>query len=285
MRQYGFLERTADLTVGDVLRRKADAGEIPPLVTVETHARVRDAIALLHEHRVSQLPVVSAQRPVHGRRLDRRARPAAPRRRGPGAARRGDRRRDGAAVPGRRRRSDPVREAVELLVGDQQALLVTVDGRAAGIVTRADLLEALARELRASRTRAVHAGLTPDPSLRVGHPRDPPDLDLRAARARRVRRGLRLLALGQPDARGARDGARRARGRPRRRVLVGHGGRARGDHRRLRGGRARRAARRPLRRHLPARRQGAHALGPASTTWSTRPTSTRSSAPCGPRRG
>ena len=40
--------------------------------------------------------------------------------------------------------SDPVREAVELLVGDQQALLVTVDGRAAGIVTRADLLEALA---------------------------------------------------------------------------------------------------------------------------------------------
>jgi cystathionine beta-synthase len=40
---------------------------------------------------------------------------------------------------------DPVREAVELLVGDQQALLVTVDGRAAGLVTRADLLEALAQ--------------------------------------------------------------------------------------------------------------------------------------------
>jgi cystathionine beta-synthase len=40
---------------------------------------------------------------------------------------------------------DPVRDAVELLVGDQQALLVTVDGRAAGLVTRADLLEALAQ--------------------------------------------------------------------------------------------------------------------------------------------
>jgi cystathionine beta-synthase len=39
---------------------------------------------------------------------------------------------------------DPVREAVELLVGDQQALLVTRDGRAEGLVTRADLLEALA---------------------------------------------------------------------------------------------------------------------------------------------
>ena len=40
---------------------------------------------------------------------------------------------------------DAVTEAVELLAGDRQALLVTVDGQAAGIVTRADLLEALAR--------------------------------------------------------------------------------------------------------------------------------------------
>jgi cystathionine beta-synthase len=39
---------------------------------------------------------------------------------------------------------DPVREAVELLSGELQALLVTSDGRAAGIVTRTDLLEALA---------------------------------------------------------------------------------------------------------------------------------------------
>ena len=39
---------------------------------------------------------------------------------------------------------DPVREAVALLVGEQQALLVTQDGRAEGLVTRTDLLEALA---------------------------------------------------------------------------------------------------------------------------------------------
>ena len=39
--------------------------------------------------------------------------------------------------------ADPVREAVELLVGDQQALLVIEDGRPAGLVTRTDLLEAL----------------------------------------------------------------------------------------------------------------------------------------------
>ena len=46
-----------------MLRRKHDEGEIPPLLTVETHAKVRDAVALLHEHRVSQLPVVSAHDP------------------------------------------------------------------------------------------------------------------------------------------------------------------------------------------------------------------------------
>jgi cystathionine beta-synthase len=40
---------------------------------------------------------------------------------------------------------DPVRDAVELLAGERQALLVVDDGRPAGIVTRADLLEALAR--------------------------------------------------------------------------------------------------------------------------------------------
>ena len=39
---------------------------------------------------------------------------------------------------------DPVREAVDLLSGQTEALLVTEDGRPAGIVTRADLLESLA---------------------------------------------------------------------------------------------------------------------------------------------
>ena len=38
---------------------------------------------------------------------------------------------------------DAVAEAVALLDGDRQALLMTVEGQAAGIVTRADLLEAL----------------------------------------------------------------------------------------------------------------------------------------------
>jgi cystathionine beta-synthase len=143
MRQYGFLERGSELTVGDVLRRKREAGEFPELVTVQPHFRVREAVALLHKHRVSQLPVVSAHDPttvvgaIGERGLLRHAAedPAlldaeisavmeAP---FPAVA-----------------SQDPVREAVELLVGDQQALLVTQDGRAEGLVTRTDLLEALA---------------------------------------------------------------------------------------------------------------------------------------------
>jgi cystathionine beta-synthase len=39
--------------------------------------------------------------------------------------------------------SDPVREAVELLSGDGQAITVSESGRPVGIVTRADLLESL----------------------------------------------------------------------------------------------------------------------------------------------
>ena len=41
--------------------------------------------------------------------------------------------------------NDDVREAVALLAGERQALLVTDDGRPVGIVTRTDLLETLAR--------------------------------------------------------------------------------------------------------------------------------------------
>ena len=41
--------------------------------------------------------------------------------------------------------SDLIEEAVALLAGDREALLVTLDGHPEGILTRADLLEALAR--------------------------------------------------------------------------------------------------------------------------------------------
>jgi len=40
---------------------------------------------------------------------------------------------------------DPVSVAVEVLIGERQALIVLDGGRPAGIVSRADLLEALVR--------------------------------------------------------------------------------------------------------------------------------------------
>ncbi|HEY1277921.1 MAG TPA: cystathionine beta-synthase [Thermoleophilaceae bacterium] len=144
MNQYGFLERPPEPSVGDVLRHKHDEGEIPPLLTVETNAKVRDAVALLHEHRVSQLPVVSGHDPhtvvgsVSERGLLRHAMddPALL----------------GAAIVDvmeppfpAMSAGDGVREAVELLADKREALLVTMDGRPAGILTRADLLESLAR--------------------------------------------------------------------------------------------------------------------------------------------
>lgn len=144
MTQYGFLDRTGDAAVGDVLARKADGGGTPTLVTVQTHQKVRDAVALLHEHGVSQLPVVSAKDPgtvvgsVGERGLLARAV--------------GEPSLLGAEIVSVMEpplhavsAEDSVREAVELLTGDRQALLVVADGRPAGIVTRADLLESLAR--------------------------------------------------------------------------------------------------------------------------------------------
>jgi cystathionine beta-synthase len=144
MRQYGFLGREEELTVGDVLRRKQASEEIPPLLTVDAHAKVRDAVSLLHEHRVSQLPVVSSHDPqtivgsVSERGLLRHAM-------------------DDPALLGAEivevieppfpavSSEDGVREAVELITDRREALLVNMDGRAAGILTRADLLESLAR--------------------------------------------------------------------------------------------------------------------------------------------
>jgi cystathionine beta-synthase len=144
MTQNGFLERTGDQTVGDVLRAKREAGELPPMVSVRTHDKVRHAVALLHEHGVSQLPVVSAHDPSAvvgslGERGLLRHAVADPAVLGADIVAVMEPPFPAVAA------TDPVREAVELLVGDRQALLVTEDGRAAGIVTRADLLEALAR--------------------------------------------------------------------------------------------------------------------------------------------
>lgn len=144
MTQYGFLERAGAQTVGEVLRCKSDERVLPPMVSVRTHDKVRDAVALLHEHGVSQLPVVSAHDPqavvgsVSESGLLRHAVSDA-QMLGEEVVRVMEAPFPAVAA------EDPATDAVALLAGERQALLVTVDGRAAGIVTRADLLEALAR--------------------------------------------------------------------------------------------------------------------------------------------
>jgi cystathionine beta-synthase len=60
MLQYGFLEREAPPpTIDEVLRHKrAEEHEVPELVTIESHAKVGQAIDLMQRYSISQLPVV-----------------------------------------------------------------------------------------------------------------------------------------------------------------------------------------------------------------------------------
>jgi cystathionine beta-synthase len=67
MESYGFLRGRLDgsidqSTVGDVLRRKS--GALPDLVHTHPSETVRDAIGILREYGVSQMPVVGAEPPI-----------------------------------------------------------------------------------------------------------------------------------------------------------------------------------------------------------------------------
>ena len=60
--RYGFLRADGQVTVGDVLRGKD--GTLPPFVHTHPTETVRDAIDILREYGVSQMPVVRAEPPV-----------------------------------------------------------------------------------------------------------------------------------------------------------------------------------------------------------------------------
>lgn len=64
MASYGFLPgaQDAEPTVGDVLRGKS--GELPDLVHTHPNETIREAIDILREYGVSQMPVVGAEPPV-----------------------------------------------------------------------------------------------------------------------------------------------------------------------------------------------------------------------------
>ena len=140
MARYGFLASgSTEATVGDVLAGKA--GGIPPMVHVHPSETVRDAIDVMREYAVSQLPVLKAEPPVMtgevaGSIAERDLLDAL----FTGAAQLHDmvERHMAQALPvvgG----GQPVGEAVALLE-KADAVLVLVDGKPAGVLTRQDLL-------------------------------------------------------------------------------------------------------------------------------------------------
>ncbi|HEX9343994.1 MAG TPA: cystathionine beta-synthase [Actinomycetota bacterium] len=150
MREHGFLPHRRAAAVADVLAGKVHH-DTPPLVTVASHQRVSDAIDLLHSYSVSQLPVVSGDDPSdltsvvgsvqEGALLERLFRK-------PEVL-------DAQIVDVMEppfpqvQEHQPVEEAFELLSkGRSTAVLVTRQGRAAGVMTRSDILDYLATHRR-----------------------------------------------------------------------------------------------------------------------------------------
>ncbi len=111
MRANALMATTgAVVRVGDLLRDRHHAGPIPDLVLARTTQRVGDAIAILQEYGISQLPV--SEQPegdaVDGHRgVDHREGAARPRLPRPDHRRADRRRGDGPPAPDRRHRREP----------------------------------------------------------------------------------------------------------------------------------------------------------------------------------
>ena len=139
MSDYGFMQATGEETVHDVLTAKT--GQIPSLVHGHPNETVRDAIDILREYGVSQMPVVKAEPPITaGEVVGSVSERALLDKLFAGEATLADPldRHMSAPLPiiGS---GEPVSQAVaELSRAD--ALLVHVDGKPAGVLTRQDLL-------------------------------------------------------------------------------------------------------------------------------------------------
>ena len=144
MADYGFVEDAAGgVTVGEVMRRKGE--DVPSLVHVHPYETVREAIDILREYAVSQMPVVKAEPPVTagevvGSVIEKELLDAL----FSGRAHLAD------AVE--RHMSDPLPivgagepvTAATAALEKSDALLVHEDGKPAGVLTRQDLLSFLA---------------------------------------------------------------------------------------------------------------------------------------------
>jgi cystathionine beta-synthase len=144
MSSYGFLRSRLDgsteqPTVGEVLRRKS--GALPDLVHTHPSETVRDAIGILREYGVSQMPVVGAEPPVRA---------------GEVAGSVSERELLSAVFEGRAKLADAVSQhmspplrmigageplgAASKALRDSDALMVVEQGKPVGVITRHDVL-------------------------------------------------------------------------------------------------------------------------------------------------
>jgi cystathionine beta-synthase len=142
--QYGFLPATGGQTVGQVLRGKS--GLLPDLVHTHPTETIAEAVHILQEYGVSQMPVVRAEPPIMAAEVA-------------GAV--SERKLLDALYEGRARMADPVEDHMSdplptigsnepvseavVALENADALLVQEDGKPVGVVTRQDLLGYLAR--------------------------------------------------------------------------------------------------------------------------------------------
>ena len=145
MSAYGFLQADTDQTIGNVLKAKSRDGSLPDFIHTHPTESVADAIAILKEYGVSQIPVVRAEPPimtaeVSGAIIERVVLDA--------------------LVLGTVHLSDPVEsimsptlpmvgagESVSVAMAalaDSDALIVVDDGKPTGVITRQDVLAFLA---------------------------------------------------------------------------------------------------------------------------------------------
>jgi cystathionine beta-synthase len=149
MLQYGFIERPQVLRVDEVLSAKG--GDLPPVVAVGAHEKVRHAIDTLQQHGISQAPVArddsgevaSLVGSIRERTLlDRIFRDP--------EALQADVAEVMAPPLPLVETGDPVEVAFERLQS-APAVVITHDGRTLGVLTRSDLLEFLAHRGRSAR--------------------------------------------------------------------------------------------------------------------------------------
>ena len=218
MADYGFLDVAAGETVGELLHAKC--GETPTLVHTHPNETVRDAIDILREYGVSQLPVVRAEPPVTAGEVvgsvDEKTLLDALFA-GTGDARRPGREAHVAAAAdhrlrraGRRRRRRARRRPTRCWCTSTASRPASSPGRTCSATWRASRLRA-AHDQRLQHPRDPRrAGARPGD--RRGDRADAPDDHLQAGRRRRAARRLRVQPQRQPDPDGAARGARRARG-------------------------------------------------------------------------